>query len=210
MSWGRWTETALQNGGFWFAHLNYVALWVLLSLGLLLLGLRFTLQRIALRRSGVGGRGWRNWAAWCGAIGLIAAAVPVGYTAVRPDPKFYGTIAGSAFEAGDCRRAVEYYSPLVDWGSHDLQVHLRLAACQLQLGRLEAGLRTLVGARALPGGDAPALRLLASRALEGLGRRAEAAREVAHAIGATPPGPERQRLELELERLRGKAPERGR
>lgn len=201
MSWERWTEAALLNGGFWLAHLNYVAFWVLASLGLLLLGLRLMLQRLALRRSGTGGRGWRNRAAWCGAAALVAAAMPAGYAAVRPDPTFYGTIAGSAFESGDCRRAVEYYSPLVDWGSRDLQAHVRLATCQLRLGRMEASLRTLMAARGLPGGDAPALRLLASRALQGLGRRTEAAGELALVIGATPPGPDRERLELELEQL---------
>ena len=130
--------------------------------------------------------------------------------AVRPDATFYGTIAGSAFEAGDCPRAVEYYSPLVDWGRRDVQLHVRLAACQLQLGHLGPGLRTLIAARVLPGGDTPTLRLWAARALEGLGRPREAAGELEVAVRTTPPGPERERLALEAARVQRAAEDAGR
>jgi tetratricopeptide (TPR) repeat protein len=203
VSWEQRIEAAVQNGGFWLAHLNYVAFWVLLALALLLLGLRLLLRQIVLRRHGVAeANGSRGWPLGVAAVALLPASLLSWYMAVRPDTTFYETIAGSAFEAGDCRRAVEYYTLLVDWGSRDLQVHTRLAACQLQLGRLEQGVRALAGARVLPGGDTPALRLWAARALEALGRRAEAARELEAALGMTPPGSERDQLAVELARVR--------
>lgn len=201
VSWERWAERAVQNGGFWLVHFNYVAFWVLLALALLLLGLRLVEQRVALRRAGLTS-GAPSWAAWGGAAALALASLPTAYMAVRPDETFYTTVANGAFESGDCREAAEYYGLLVEWGSADLLAHSRLAACQLRLGRLEAGLRTLAAARRLPGGDAPGLRGLAARALEVLGRPREAAVELEAVLAALPPGPERDRVALELERLR--------
>ncbi len=204
MTWEKRIEVLVHNGGFWLSHINYVTLWVLLSLALIGIALRLMLREIVLRRLAQAEESATRHSALriILVVVLLAFSSLSGYMAVRPDPVFYETIAGSSFEAGDCRRAVEFYSPLVAWGSENLKAHLRLADCELQLGLLEDGLQTLVTARRLPGGDTPSLRLWAARALAGLGQWSQAAQELETALLTADPGPERAQIERELEMIR--------
>ena len=200
MSWEQWAEVAVHNGGFWLAHLNYVAFWVLLALAAGLLALRLALQHVVLRRRGMAALAGR-WPAAAVAAALLPVSIGTGYMAVRPDPAFYGTIAGKAFETGDCRKAVEYYAPLAEWGSRDLDVYARLAACHVQAGRFERALQAIAAARRLPGGDRTDLRVWAARALEATGRWDEAARELEAAAGTLPAGRDRDALLIERARV---------
>jgi hypothetical protein len=201
VSWEQWFEVAVHNGGFWLAHLNYVAFWVLLALSAGLLSARMALQHVVLRRNGLRPVVAGRWPAAAIAAALLPVSVGTGYMAVRPDPGFFGTIADKAFEAGDCRKAVEYYAPLADWGSRDLDVYARLAACHLQLGRGDRALKAIATARRLPGGDRPDLRVWSARALEAAGRWDEAARELEAVVAGLPAGPERDALSLERARV---------
>jgi len=199
VSWEQWAEVTVHNGGFWLAHLNYVAFWVLVALAAGLLALRLALQHVVLRRRGTAALAGR-WPAAAVAAALVPVSIGTGYMALRPDPAFYGTIAAKAFESGDCRKAVEYDTPLAEWGSRDVDVYGRLAACQVQSGRFERALEAIAAARRLPGGDRTDLRVWAARALEATGRWDEAARELEAAAGALPAGPDRDALLLERAR----------
>jgi hypothetical protein len=205
VSWERWTEAAVQNGGFWLAHLNYVAFWVLLALSAGLLALRLALQAVVLRRPRFASPTRAGLPPTALAVALVPLCAGSGYMALRPDPTFYTTIGGAAFEAGNCRDAVIYYAPLADWGSRDVQVLERFAVCEIQLGRYESGVRRMSAARALNGARSPLLRQFYARALVATGRPEEAARELEAALAALPPGPARAPLELELELVRAAA-----
>ena len=202
MSWEQVTEAAVHNGGFWLAHLNYVAFWVLLALAAGLLAVRLALQHVVLRRRGaapvargaVAGRrsggGARARlrsarATWrCGPTRPSTGRSPPSRsrpaTAARPSSTTRRSPSGVA-ATSTCTRG----SP----------------PARCRPGVSTARCTAIATARRLPGGDRPDLRVWSARALEATGRSAEAAGELEAAAAALPPGPQRDALEVERARV---------
>lgn len=199
MNWESDLELAANRAGFWFIHLNQVALWVLAALAAFLFLLRLVTLRVfrpaLLPHVGrYPGRGRLDLYA---ALALLALAF-TSYEAIRPDPHFHATLGQAALVSGDDVGVVTYYQPLVDWSSPDLEVYLDLARAYLRLGNPRRAVAVLERALVIRPGSTVA-HVLCAEALVALGRTGEGVDHLRRASEGEPAGPLKEAI---LERMK--------